>query len=113
MNLIKNTPLFFKKLPITEDTKPNATFVRDMGVVAGAAVCEIEWHSERWIVKCSEVLPVHLALREAANKYRDQIEAARVGKITRQEIAKAMGVSESTPAKRMTFVKTHATNKSN
>lgn len=103
--LTKHTPLFFKKLPVTEETPPNASYVRFVGQLPKAEAHEIDFHGEKWTVGREDILTVHEALAKTAGKYDAEIKAAS-GR-NAQEKAKAMGMSESTLRKRMALVQNH------
>ena len=104
----RNQLVFFKKLPSSEETKPNAVYKRSMGVIpVQGVVCEIEWHGQLWMVKETEVLTAAEALSTMAKQYQEQIEKAHKGANSNsfKDVAKAFGKSMSTLRKRMKFVR--------
>lgn len=111
----RNQPIFFRKLPSSEETKPNAVYKRSLGEIpTQGEVCEIEYHGQLWTVKESEALNSSTALGETAKKYHEQVESARKlaasnnganNSPTLKLIAKAFGKSEGTLRKRMKFIK--------
>lgn len=111
----RNQPIFFRKLPKSEDTEPNAVYKRSLGnLPKQGPVCEIEWRDTLWTVRESEALSASEALSEQAKKYQDQIEQARRMASTQngannanpslELVAKAFGKSVGTLRKRMKFV---------
>lgn len=105
MILNRNDPVYFKILPITEDRKTNAVFLRELGDCNGEPCCEILYRQERWIVRNSEVLSIGVAMQKAAEKCRDEINAT--GKTKFVEIAKALGICTGTLRKRRKLIANH------
>lgn len=105
MNIERNCPIFFRKEAKTVDTKPNARYLRPLGIVAGEECCEIEYHQEKWIVRQSEALTVHQALAKTAEKHRKDIES--VAGETRAATCKRLGISESTLRNRLKMIQNH------
>ena len=77
MTLKKNQPIFFKKLPRTEETPANATVLRCLGHVGGECAVEIETGGKKWIVKESECWPVEDALCMKAAELHEKIEKTK------------------------------------
>lgn len=108
----KNTPVFFKKKAITEDTKPDATFLRDMNcILDGQPVMQIHWHGEDWTIRRSEMLTQPEALRQLALEHQKTINAAKSQVVpetpTQERVAAKMGISTSTLSKRYQLIKNH------
>lgn len=105
----KNTPLFFKKLPITEETPPNAIYLRFLDDLPKARAHEILYHGERWVVGEEDILTVHQGLAKTAEKFNAEIAEAKKKWNTPKQLAQAMGISETTLRKRMKLVQNHLT----
>ncbi len=107
MNYTKNQPLFFQKKPTEYHSAPNATFLRDMGLLNFEPVCEIERDGQPWIVRYSEIKSQEEYQKATREKWVEQIEAAKTAvlpKTTKTAIADKLGISTSTLRKRMKFI---------
>lgn len=108
MSFEKNQPLFYRKLPKTERSSPNACFLRGAGDIPGKKVAVIQWKGEPWIVDAAEIWSVPMAMSLSARKYHDQIESVREScKNNIVKMAAALKMSKETLRKRMAFVKNH------
>lgn len=100
MTLKKNQPIFFKKLPRTEETPPNATVLRCLGNVSGECAVEIETAGQKWIVKESECWTVEDALCMKAAELHEKIEKTKTAFgpaiKTNTDLATAINVSVGT-----------------
>lgn len=106
--LLKNAAVFFKKKVQTEDTLPDAKYIRFMGQLPNGEAHCIEWHGEEWIVGRDQFRTYDEALSDAAIRHKKEIEAARLQNPS--EPHKAMGISVATLRKRMKFVQQHLVN---
>lgn len=109
MNAIPaSTPIFFKKLPCTEDTSPNAVYLRPMGVLPnGNAAHEIQKGQEKWIVGSSDFLLPGQAMAITAQEFQAEIDKVKKPGMQVVEIAKAMGCSVGTLKQRMKLIRNH------
>lgn len=108
MELKKNTPIYFKKRVQTEDTLPDAQYVRFMGQIPNGEAHEIYWHSEKWIVGRDQFRTLQEAFSDAAIRHDADIKKAKINNPT--EPHKALGISKTTLKKRMKFVQQHLVN---
>ncbi len=107
MNYARNQPLFFQKEPTEYHSAPNATFLRDLGVVDFEPVCEIERDGQPWIVRYAEIKSQEEYQKATREKWVEQIEAAKTAalpKTTKIAIAAKLGISPSTLRKRLKFI---------
>jgi len=106
----KNQPLFFKKKPNADqyNGQPNATFLRDLGMINFEPVCEIEIEGAPWIVRYSEIESQEEAAARMKAEWADKIKAASLqvsgDKKTKVAIASALGISTATLRKRMKWL---------
>lgn len=106
----KNQPLFFKKRLSADQYNgtPNATFLRDMGMINSEPVCEIEIEGAPWIVRYSEIETQEEAAARMKLDWTAKIEAAKKeisgDKKTKAAIAAALGISTTTLRKRMKWL---------
>jgi len=93
-----NQPVFFKKLPSTEKSPPNATMNRYLGDIKGGVAVEITTAGNKWIVWEHECLSVEHAMSIRAKQLDDKINAIRKAdpKITMKALSDALGICEST-----------------
>lgn len=109
-------PIFFKKKPTFSTLTGDGKFLRDVGVVQGQDVCEIEYHDQKWLVRRSEIKDEKTAHEELANEIHAAIEVATAlaiekhGKPFKVRIAALMQprISPKTLNKRMEFVKEYS-----
>ena len=99
--------IWFKKLPQTEDSKTNAYFLRDLGVLNGEPVCEILYCGEKWIVRVSETLTQEQGLAEAARRIKATIDKHREPVQTKEALSRKCGISTGTLRKRLLFIQNH------
>lgn len=103
--LNKNAAVFFIKKVQTEDTLPDAKYIRFMGQLPNGEAHCIEWQGEEWIVGRDQFRTLDEALSDAAIRHKKEIEEARLKNPT--EPHKAMGISVATLRKRMKFIQQH------
>jgi len=106
----KNQPLFFKKKPNADqyNGQPNATFLRDLGMINFEPVCEIEIEGAPWIVRYSEIESQEEAAGRMRLDWTAKIEAAKKeisgDKKPKWKIAAVLGISTATLRKRMKWL---------
>lgn len=105
--LPKNTPVFFKARPKTEDTPPDAVYIRLKEQLPKAEVHEIRWHGESWLVGPTDFLTHQEAMKASALRYRATIDAARKPGMKTEDLAKALGISVNTLRKRLGMIQNH------
>lgn len=106
--LPKNTPVFFKVRPKTEYTPPDAAYVRLHSFLPnGQEVHVIKWHGEDWKVGPGDFLTHQEAMKATALKHRQDIDSFRRPGMKLKELAKAMGISETTLRKRLGMIQNH------
>jgi len=107
--------VFFRKEAVTENTKPNAIFIRYTDTVLyGEEIVEIDYCGETWLVKESEALNIGQAMIKLAQKLHAETEAAKLtltkddpeAKITQDRLASRLAISVSTLASRLAIIKT-------
>lgn len=96
MTLRKEQPVFFKKIPATEQTPPNATVNRYLDKLNGEYVVEIIHAGAKWLVKESELLDHDAAMARRAQELNQKIEALRPKHSRKPDLIKALGICEST-----------------
>lgn len=89
-------PVFFKKIPATEKSPPNAVVNRYLEPYKGEPVLEIIYASSKWIVRECEVLDVGAALSVRAKELAALIDAQEVKHPRKPDLIKALGICEST-----------------
>ena len=109
MNFEKNESIFFRKMPKSEKTKPNAFYFARKGEIPGKTVCEIVKGGEKWTVDEAECFPVRAALQMLAGKLNAEIESARTKNPKTEAICEALGISKTTFQKRVALIKNHLT----
>jgi hypothetical protein len=106
--LEKNTPLFFKRLPKTEDSPADAVYLRFLGDAPAAGPAhEILWRGEKWIVRDIDILTHREALVEAAKRWQRKIDDARKPGMKIEQIALALQISVGTLRDKMKLVRNH------
>ena len=106
----KNQPLFFKKKPNADqyNGQPNATFLRDLGMINFEPVCEIEIEGAPWIVRYSEIESQESAAERMRLEWSQKISMAKTqisgDKKTKVAIAAVLGISTATLRKRMKWL---------
>ena len=103
----RNTPIFFKKLPQTEETKTNAVYIRSLGQLNGEEICEIKYLQELWKVAESEVLTERMGRLRRAQQIDGEISAVRTDGMKNKQLADALKISTSTLKKRLEFCQNH------
>lgn len=89
-------PVFFNKLPATENSLPNANVIRHLDPVNGVDVVEIKWQEENWIVRADEcMLPAEAFAKKAAELHA-KIEEAKKVHTKRKDVVAALGVCDTT-----------------
>ncbi len=109
MTIAKDTSLFFRKLPKTEKTPPNATYIRFVGTTPADECHEIFYCGERWKVSRNQFhLPAD-AMKVTAQVFRDEIEGVKTNSpgLSRFDLAGRLGISEGTLVKRLKFIHNH------
>lgn len=94
--LLKDQPVFFRKIPVTEATPPNATVNRYLGPLNGEQVVEIFHAGAKWLVKESELLDIDAALARRAEELNAKIEASKTKHSRRPDLIRDLGICEST-----------------
>jgi hypothetical protein len=105
-----NIPVFFRKLPLSKDSVPNALLLREVGQLGSDVIVEIEHQGQKWLVKKGEALPGPLAIQHAARKWLEQIEAVKKEKPNAKStltLAAALAVSPPTLRKRLKIIQEH------
>src|ERR1700753_3649633 len=108
--LKRMTPVWFRRNPTSEESTPNAIFCHHLGEVNGERVCEIEYHSTKWIVRESEIMQTGDALKQLAQDLHQKIKAAKAClksnsvKETKKAIAASLNICPSTLNKRIAFL---------
>jgi len=106
----RNQPIFFKKKLSADfyNGAPNATFVRDLGVVDFDPVCEIDVEGHKWIVRYSEIETQEEAVVRMKDEWMQKIGIAKMGikseKKTKTAIAAVLDISTQTLRKRMKWL---------
>lgn len=108
MNYKRNEPIYFQKEEKDFHSTPNATFVRDLGLVNLDPVCEIEREGTLWIVRYSEIKSQkewlkHLKFEWTA-KINRAVDSIPGDKKTKAAIAAKLRISTATLRKRMKFL---------
>lgn len=94
--LKREQPIFFKKIPSTENTPANAVMNRYVGEVSGEPVVEIIHAGTKWLVKESECLDRETALSKRAEELNRLIAPLKADNPRKSDLAKALGICGST-----------------
>lgn len=108
MELIKNTPIYFKKLVQTESTSPNADYIGFKEKLPKSEAHKILWKGEEWIVGRDQFRTRDEAMSEAAKRFDAEISKATETNPKHPELV--MGISRATLKKRIKFVQQHLVN---
>ncbi len=115
-HLITHTPVFFRTLPVTENTPTNAIFNRYMDTkLEGEEIVEVHYDGGNWTCKESEALTQPQAMVKLAEKLNAEVESAKAeilkartdgDKITQPELAEKLGMGVSALCNRLAIIKT-------
>lgn len=105
--LEKNTPVFFRRLPVTENTLPNAVYLGYKGDLPCGPVHQLLWHSEKWIVGDNDFLTKPEALARTALELQKRIDGAKKPGMKLPEIASALGMSAATLTQKLKLIRNH------
>lgn len=99
---------WFRRNPKNDQSKPNAIYLRPLADLAGESVCEIEYKSDKWIVRRREIKDAPTALRDLCDRWMDELSLAKcvVKKPTKKALAEAIGICAETFNRRMAFIQT-------
>lgn len=100
-------PVFFKKIPATEKSPPNAVVCRYLEPYKGEPVLEIIYANAKWIVKECEVLDVGAALSVRAKELHALIGAQKPKHPRKSDLIYALGICDSTYQRWNRIIRNH------
>lgn len=100
-----NEEIFFKKKVQTEQTRPNAIYIRHIQELPKDDAHEISWNGEFWSVSRRHIKTIAEAFAESAARQNSEIEKAKA--FNPQAPWSALGISKGTFKKRQKFIANH------